>query len=619
MDSRTVGILGGGQLGKMIIEAAHRLGINVISLDPAGVSSPAGKVSSSVLEGSFRNGEDIKKLAELCDIITTEIEHIDCGILDEITSNNKNLVVRPTANTISIIQDKFKQKIHFKNSGINLPQFMEIVDIDSIKQAGRNYGYPFVLKSKKLAYDGRGNKIVNNESEVEEAFHYFNDQSVKNNSELSLYAEEFVNFSKELSVMVVRSQGKVVTFPVVETIQQDNICRFVISPANIPDNISKMAQDIAKNAVLSFGSESNEVDNDSGIYGVELFYVENYKESSIILNEIAPRPHNSGHFTMQGSSIDQFEMHLRAILDLPIPSPQMNCKSSVMVNVLGGDSIDKADTVEKAIRNQDINLLTSDSIEVMKTAMNFPTASIHWYSKEEARLGRKIAHFNIHGNSYEEILETIISHKPLVLRREILQLLPKFNDFYNKTESSIKKPIVSIIMGSDSDLPLMKNAALILEKFGVPYELSLVSAHRTPLKLVLFSQEAADRGIKVIIAGAGGAAHLPGMVAALTTLPVIGVPVPPTVSSEPNPSHNTSYLGGLDALLSIVQMPRGVPVATMSIGNSVNAALLAIRIIAIENESLRLQLVDYIQSMENEVEEKDSKIQNIGWKNYLTK
>lgn len=129
-------------------------------------------------------------------------------------------------------------------------------------------------------------------------------------------------------------------------------------------------------------------------------------------------------------------------------------------------------------------------------------------------------------------------------------------------------PAVGIIMGSDSDWPVMEAAGGALDEFGVAYEAHVVSAHRTPLDMAAYAQEAAGRGLKVIIAGAGGAAHLPGMVASLTTLPVIGVPVP------------LKYLDGMDSLLSIVQMPAGVPVATVSIGGARNAGLLAVRILA---------------------------------------
>ena len=168
-----------------------------------------------------------------------------------------------------------------------------------------------------------------------------------------------------------------------------------------------------------------------------------------------------------------------------------------------------------------------------------------------------------------------------------------------------KEPIVGIIMGSDSDLPCMSAAAKMLEDFGVPFELTVVSAHRTPGRLSDYARSARRRGLKVIIAGAGGAAHLPGMVASMTTLPVIGVPV------------KTSTLSGVDSLYSIVQMPRGVPVATVAIGNAKNAGILAAKILGIENERLAAKIVTFMQNQTKEVMVKAKKLERLGWKDYL--
>tara|TARA_Y100000816_G_scaffold284576_1_gene262984 strand:- start:19368 stop:20111 length:744 start_codon:yes stop_codon:yes gene_type:complete len=167
-------------------------------------------------------------------------------------------------------------------------------------------------------------------------------------------------------------------------------------------------------------------------------------------------------------------------------------------------------------------------------------------------------------------------------------------------------PRVSIIMGSDSDLSCMKSAAKVLEDFEVPYEIKIVSAHRTPKLMVKFAEEAAERGIECIIAGAGGAAHLPGMVASLTPLPVIGVPV------------LSSALNGNDSLLSIVQMPKGVPVATVAIHNATNAGLLAVRILGAQDTDLRWRMKDYLHKQEFEVMEKSTRLELQGYKQYMS-
>ncbi len=164
------------------------------------------------------------------------------------------------------------------------------------------------------------------------------------------------------------------------------------------------------------------------------------------------------------------------------------------------------------------------------------------------------------------------------------------------------EPQVSIIMGSDSDLPVMKEAASVLEEFNIPYELTIVSAHRTPKRMFDYAKTAHSRGIKVIIAGAGGAAHLPGMTASITPLPVIGVPI------------KTSTLSGVDSLYSIVQMPKGVPVATVAINNATNAGLLAVKILAVSDKSLFEKVVDYKKKLEEKVTEKAKKLEKVGYK-----
>jgi 5-(carboxyamino)imidazole ribonucleotide mutase len=171
----------------------------------------------------------------------------------------------------------------------------------------------------------------------------------------------------------------------------------------------------------------------------------------------------------------------------------------------------------------------------------------------------------------------------------------------------MQSPLIGIIMGSRSDLAVMKDAAEILEQFGVPYELTIVSAHRTPQRLMEYSDSAADRGLRVIIAGAGGAAHLPGMVAAATVLPVIGVPVKASIS-----------LDGWDSILSILQMPGGVPVATVALNNAKNAGILAVQILSTADESLRAKLSLYKKSLSDEVLRNVKEIEEKGWRNALS-
>lgn len=160
-------------------------------------------------------------------------------------------------------------------------------------------------------------------------------------------------------------------------------------------------------------------------------------------------------------------------------------------------------------------------------------------------------------------------------------------------------------MGSDSDLTIMKDAAQILEDFEISYDLTIVSAHRTPQRMVQYATEAGQKGIKVIIAGAGGSAHLPGMIASLTSLPVIGVPI------------RGNSLDGLDSLLSIVQMPPGVPVATVAINGGKNAAILACQILGVENKTIFEKIEKYKLELKDKVLTKASKLEKTGWKEYV--
>lgn len=169
----------------------------------------------------------------------------------------------------------------------------------------------------------------------------------------------------------------------------------------------------------------------------------------------------------------------------------------------------------------------------------------------------------------------------------------------------MEKPLVSIIMGSDSDLPIMKDTALILEKLGLAYEITVVSAHRSPQRALNFASSAADRGIKVIIAAAGGAAHLAGVVAAMTHLPVIGVPI------------KSKTLDGVDSLYSIVQMPSGIPVATVAINGATNAGILAAQMVALSDGDLTQRIIDYKKGLEKGVEDKAARLEEIGYEEYL--
>ncbi|GES86219.1 phosphoribosylaminoimidazole carboxylase [Rhizophagus clarus] len=475
MNSKKLGVLGGGQLGRMLVEAASRLNISVTILDNP-VDSPAKQIQSTSthIHGDFKDPLKIQELAQNVDVLTIEIEHVEVEILEKLFSE-KSVEIHPHPFTIRIIQDKFLQKTHLSQNEIPVVDFMNITDRESLNIAVEKFGYPIMLKSKILAYDGRGNYVINSDDEITNAL------KTLGNFKIPLYVERWTPFVKELAVML--------------------LLRLRLMGA--------------------------------GIFGVEMFLMKN---GHVYVNEIAPRPHNSGHYTIEACETSQYENHIRSILNMPLGSTSLKVPAAAMINVLG-----KSENIQETL---------GPCVEALTT----PGATIHLYGKKECRKGRKMGHITIVADSISQLYKRI---------NPILNIDDE--NSISTTSSKNIQPLVGIIMGSDSDLPTMKACAEVLKSFDVPFELSIVSAHRTPMRMVEYAKTAHVRGLKVIIAGAGGAAHLPGMVAALTPLPVIGVPV------------KGKILDGVDSLYSIVQMPRGVPVATVAINNSTNAGLLAVR------------------------------------------
>uniref|UniRef100_M8BGB9 phosphoribosylaminoimidazole carboxylase n=1 Tax=Aegilops tauschii TaxID=37682 RepID=M8BGB9_AEGTA len=544
---RVVGVLGGGQLGKMLCQAASQMGIKVAILDPL-KDCPANSVCHEHVVGSFNDGDAVREFAKRCDVLTVEIEHVDAVALEKL--EKQGVVCEPKASTIAIIQDKYRQKGHFSKFGIPIADFVEVDTLSSIENAGEMFGYPLMVKSKRLAYDGRGNAVAHNKEELSSVV------SSLGGFEHGLYVERWTPFAKELSVIVARSRdGCTVCYPVVETIHKDNICHVVEAPAQIPEKMKKLATSVAEKAIKSLEG--------AGVFAVELFLT---NDNQALLNEVAPRPHNSGHHTIEACYTSQYEQHLRAILGLPLGDPAMKAPAAIMYNILGEDEGDSGFVLAH---------------QLIKRALNIPGASVHWYAKPEIRKQRKMGHITIVGPSMFDV------------KAHLDRLLQRDTDGPKKV-----RPRAAVIMGSDSDLPIMKDAAAILEKFNIPFELTIVSAHRTPERMYAYALSAKERGLEVIIAGAG-------MVASLTTLPVIGVPI------------WTKSLQGTDSLLSIVQMPKGIPVATVAIGNAENAGLLAVRMLASRDTELSDRVNEYQQNLEDSVLVKARLLEELGWDKYL--
>lgn len=558
-----MGVLGGGQLGRMFLEAANRLNIQVNILDAA--KSPAKQISNhdGHLEGSFKDPEAIEKLSKTCDVVTVEIEHVDTHILEKISSQ---VAVEPSWQTIRKIQDKYAQKEHLQEhnvaTAVSIP--LSGATKEDLQKAGDQIGFPFMLKSRTEAYDGRGNFPVKSSSDF--------DAALKALGSRPLYAEKWANFKAELAVMVVKTKDGVLAYPTVETIHEDSICKLVYAPArNVSKKVLEAAQELAKKAVACFWGK--------GVFGVEMFLLD---DDSLLINEIAPRPHNSGHYTIEACPISQYDAHLRSILDIPIKQSELRIREpSIMLNILG------ASTPDSAVQIAERSIAAGVG------------ASIHLYGKGDSRPGRKMGHMTVTAPSMreaEELMQPLLDITDDVRGKKSA---PASDSIAASGQS--KNAMVGVIMGSHSDMPVLQAGINILKTLNIPFETHITSAHRTPDWMSEYVHNAMPRGIQVLIAAAGGAAHLPGMAASHTAIPVIGVPVKPTIGD------------GTDSVLSILNMPRGVPVATVGVNNSTNAALLAARIVGLKTENIQQSLIAYAEKSTAEVMEREKAMNDKGW------
>lgn len=565
MDKKIVGVLGGGQLGRMFVEAANRLNIQVNILDAA--KSPAKQISShdGHIEGSFKDADSINTLAKTCDVITVEIEHVDTYVLEDISKKNSNLAVEPSWQTIRMIQDKYAQKEHFQKNDVATAVSMSLdaATPQELQKVADKYGLPFMLKSRTEAYDGKGNYVVKSSDDFAGALEALGSRP--------LYAEKWANFKAELAVMVVKTKDGVLAYPAVETVHEDSICKLVYAPArNVSQKILTAAEELAKKAVACFSGK--------GVFGVEMFLL---ADDSLLINEIAPRPHNSGHYTIEACPISQYDAHLRAILDLPISQSGLRIKEpAIMLNILGSSNPDSA-------------------VQIAERSLKaVPETSVHLYGKGAARNGRKMGHMTVTAPTMRQA-------------EKLMQpLIDITDDVRGKNTPPIAQgtgALVAVIMGSFSDMNVLDAGVKVLQQFGIPVEQHITSAHRTPDWMNEFVHSAAGKGIEVIIAAAGGAAHLPGMAASHTTLPVIGVPVKPTVGD------------GLDSVYSILNMPRGVPVATVGVNNSTNAALLAARILGTKHAEVAKKYAAYVENAKDEVMEREKTLSEEGWEACMAK
>ena len=351
-----VGILGGGQLGKMLLYNTRKFDIYTCVLDP-NPDAPCKLACNEFFVGDLMDFDTVFEFGKKVDTLTIEIENVNVDALDAL--EKEGIKVYPSAETLATIQNKAKQKLFYVDHNLPTADFRRYAYIDELKRAVEHnvQPLPFVWKSAQFGYDGKGVKIVRTITDLDEL------------PNVECIAETLVPFKKELAVTVARTpDGEVKAYPVVEMEfhPEDNQVEYVLCPARISENITKKAELVALKTAAAF--------HHVGLLAVELFLTEN---DEILINEVAPRPHNSGHQTIEASYTSQFEQHLRAVLNLPLGETK-NKVSGVMVNLVGAEDYQGAVVYENIEKILKLNGVTP-----------------HIYGKKETRPFRKMGHVTI--------------------------------------------------------------------------------------------------------------------------------------------------------------------------------------------------------------------------------
>lgn len=369
---KKIGIIGGGQLARMMAMEAKDLDVFISVLDPTR-NCPGSFYADEQVVGEFLDKDTVVAFGRDKDVLTFEIESANLEALIEL--EKAGVKIHPSPKTLSIIKDKFLQKEFLKEFGIPVAPYAAVetkVDVESF--AGQ-YGYPIVLKARQGAYDGRGNRTLKDASDIDR---------MMNELGTGLYVEAWVPFVKELAVVAARGEdGTVQPYPVVETIHIDHICDTVIAPASVSFEVKEEAELLARKIL--------EIFQGAGVFGIEMFLT---KEGGLIINEIAPRVHNSGHFTLGGTSISQFAQHMRAVCGEPLLKPVMKQAVAVMKNILGERN---AQADPKGIHRAE--------------ALG---AFVEIYGKHETKIKRKMGHVTVTADNEGEALRLATAARALI-------------------------------------------------------------------------------------------------------------------------------------------------------------------------------------------------------------
>jgi 5-(carboxyamino)imidazole ribonucleotide synthase len=365
---KRIGIIGGGQLGKMMILDAKRLDYYFVILDPT-KNCPAHSIADEHIVAGFEDIEAIKTLASKCDVVTYEFEHISLKALQDL--EELGYKVYPTSKTLSHIQNKFEQNNWLKAHNIPIPDYVSIGGLEELEKAHEKFGYPMILKTCTGGYDGKGNAVIAKSGDEKVAY------EALGSGKLPLMIEEWIPFEKEVSILACRSiNGEVAIFPVAENVHKNSILDETTVPAKISEASNKEAFEVAKACLSAFDAY--------GMICIELFVT---KDGRILVNELAPRPHNSGHYTIEGCYTSQYEQHIRAILGLPLGNPGL-IRPTAMKNIIG----DKSGKAE---------------LKGLEEAYHFSNVKVHIYGKETVSKGRKMGHITATADTLEEALAQV--------------------------------------------------------------------------------------------------------------------------------------------------------------------------------------------------------------------
>jgi 5-(carboxyamino)imidazole ribonucleotide synthase len=360
-----LGMLGGGQLGRFFVIAAHEMGYQVTVLDPD-QNSPAGKIADVHICAKYDDEAALKQIAETCQAVTTEFENVPASILESLA---KSIPVRPSANSVAIAQHRVSEKNFIKNAGLPVAPFV-VIDSDADIPADSSEIYPAILKVARFGYDGKGQARVANSAQAKEAFAEFGQEEC--------VLEKMLKLDYEVSVVLARdANGQVATFPTSENSHLNGILDISVVPARGSDAVNHQAQKLAI-------SVAEKLDY-TGVLGVEFFVC----DGELLVNEIAPRPHNSGHYTLDACITNQFEQQVRVMTGLPLGSSRQH-SPAVMVNLLG-------DIWPQVAGKQ--------AEPAWQLAFNNAQLKMHLYGKHEARPGRKMGHYTVVSNSRDDAIK----------------------------------------------------------------------------------------------------------------------------------------------------------------------------------------------------------------------